>query len=90
MFGFEIRCNHKSPAYSEWAAVFPPRPPGGLERYAAQWSRVRDADAARGAATFGLWAEQVFGGLIADGGWWLWARAGNCPRSTFRLVSEFA
>lgn len=101
MFGFEIRCIHKGRTYSEWAVVQPPwavaehlgRPRVGgkrLPRYRRLWIVERDPD--RGSipgGQFGLWIEQVFGGLVPDGGWWLWARISR-PTETYRLAAEWA
>jgi hypothetical protein len=89
VFGFEIRCIHKSRLYSEWAVVSPGK--RGLPRYRRTWCRDRDPD--RGpipGGMFGLWVEQVFGGLVPDGGWWLWARIGDRSTETYRLVAEWA
>lgn len=87
MFGFEIRCLYRGRLYSEWAVV---RDGPYGRRYLRGWTVERDPD--RGdnpGGQFGLWIEQVFGGLVPDGGWWLWARIGRAT-PTYRLSAEWA
>lgn len=101
MFGFEIACVHKGRRYSEWATISRcggswrerghNRPGRPAARYKRSWIVERDPD--RGpipGGQFGLWVEQVFGGLVPDGGWWLWARIGTRRTETYRLVAEWA